>query len=328
MTKPPGAKSSAVNRRHRTRKGFRNPSPDAGVRSPWQVLRWALTRKRRGENPKPLPQQHYPASPVAPAQLRVLWIGHSSLLVETASGLRILLDPVFSRTCSPLAWAGPARFHPPGISLKQLPTVHAVLISHNHYDHLDRATIKRLLQQQPQPEIICPLGLAKWFQKLGAKRVVEMDWWRAHSLDDLQVTATQAQHWSRRHLLDTNRSLWCGYYLRPAAGPSLHFAGDSGYFSGYKTIAERLGPPDIAALPIGAYEPRWFMKVAHQDPEEAVQAYRDLAADHFMAIHHNTFRLTDEPPEEPALRLQAEWQRRGLPPAKLWVPNPGDYRDF
>lgn len=256
--------------------------------------------------------------------MRVFWIGHSAVLVEFGSGRRVLIDPVFGDRCSPVTWLGPRRYHPPGLPLEQVLPVDAVLISHNHYDHLDLTTIRKILSATAGAQrFIVPLRLGRWFAAKGAKCIEQLDWWETTDIAGIRVTATPAQHWSKRGIGDLNRSLWCGYRLECAAR-SFYFSGDSGYFPGYREIGERFGAVEVAALPIGAYEPRWFMKVAHQSPEEAVQAYRDLHAQTFMAVHHNTFPLTDEPADEPAKRLGIAWERAGYSYSRLWVPQPGE----
>jgi N-acyl-phosphatidylethanolamine-hydrolysing phospholipase D len=287
-----------------------------------------LGRRAQGVDPVSIAPRTYPTQPVPPRAMRVVWIGHSSLLVEFGGGPRVLIDPVFSATCSPIPGIGPRRFHAPGIGLGDLPHVDAVLVSHNHYDHLDAPSIRHLVKRSGGAQLfVVPLGLGSWFHARGARNVRELDWWEENQVGVGRVLATPAQHWSKRGFADTNRSLWCGF--RIDSGPrSFYYAGDSGYFAGYAEVAQRLGPVELAALPIGAYEPRWFMKVAHQSPEEAVQAYRELRAQSFLAVHHNTFRLTDEPPDEPARRLRVAWERAGYSPSKLWIPDPGEFAVF
>ena len=307
---------------------FRNLDPAAAPRPPLAVFKWMMSRRRQGANPTRLQPRQYSTAPVASGTMRVFWIGHSSLLVEFGSGPRVLIDPLFSDTCSPIPGIGPRRFHQPGIPFDQIPTVDAVLISHNHYDHLDTPTIRTIIKASGgQMHFVIPLGLGGWFSRVGAKNIEELDWWDTKQLRGARITATPAQHWSKRGFGDTNRSLWCGFRIDCGAR-SFYYAGDSGYFNGFAQIASRLGSVEIAALPIGAYEPRWFMKVAHQSPEEAVQAYRDLHAKTFLAVHHNTFRLTDEPPDEPARRLRVAWERAGYAPNRLWIPQPGEHALF
>ena len=195
-----------------------------------------------------------------------------------------------------------------------------MVISHNHYDHLDHPTIRRL---GGEPHYVVPLGLSRWFRRRHCHGVREMDWWQTTEIHGLRITATPAQHWSKRTVLDTNRTLWCSYVIE-YGHHKLFFAGDSGYYPGFRSIGEKIPGITIAALPIGAYAPEWFMGDVHMSPEQAVRAYHDLHARHFIAIHHSTFQLTDEPPEEPLHRLADEWKRRHHSPANLWIPRPGE----
>jgi L-ascorbate metabolism protein UlaG (beta-lactamase superfamily) len=243
------------------------------------------------------------------------------MLIE-AAGVRILTDPVYSDTCSPVPGNGPRRFHPPGIPFEELPSVDVVLVSHNHYDHLDRPTIGRL---GDGPRYVVPPGLGKWFRRLGCSKVTELDWWEEVDAGGARITATPAQHWSKRAAADTNRSLWCGFAIS-AGGLSVFFAGDSGYCDGFGRIGGRIGPFTVAALPIGGYAPPWFMGEVHMNPEEAVAACADVGARILLPIHHGTFRLSDEEPAEPAERVRAEWERRGNALADLWLLNPGENR--
>ncbi len=199
------------------------------------------------------------------------WIGHATVLLQL-KGRNILTDPHFSERASPVSWTGPKRAIPPGVALEDLPEIHAVLISHDHYDSLDRTTIRRL-RNRPGGEhtvFFVPLGLQAWFADLGVTRVVELDWWGRHEETGLEVLAVPVQHWSKRGLIGRNRTLWAGWVVR-RGGFSFFFVGDSGYTPLFKEIGRRLGPFDLTAIPIGAYEPRWFMGLHHMNPEEAVQ---------------------------------------------------------
>lgn len=194
-----------------------------------------------------------------------------------------LIDPVLSERASPLSFYGPKRKTPTPLTVEQLPAVDAVLISHNHYDHLDRRTVRQLARCFPQAEFIVPLGLKRWFRRYRLK-VHELDWWQSLSLGELTVYATPARHWSMRTLWDRNRSLWCGWVIHHPA-LRFYFSGDSGYSARLAEIGQRLGPFDVAALPIGAYAPRWFMQEQHMDPQQSVALYRELNQPRAIPIH-------------------------------------------
>jgi N-acyl-phosphatidylethanolamine-hydrolysing phospholipase D len=269
-----------------------------------------------------------PARPLAlPGEIRVTWIGHATFLIQLGR-LNLLTDPVFSDRVSPVSWAGPRRLVPPALSVDELPSIHAVLLSHSHYDHLDRPSVIRLHRRfGDELEWITPLGYQDWFRELGVEAVRELDWWERGELDGTGgpagITACPAQHWCRRGFR-TNQRLWAAYGVEGPAGQRVFFGGDSGYFPGYREIGERMGPFDLLLLPIGAYEPRWFMKTSHMNPEDAVQAYRDLGGRGvFVGTHWGTFRLTDEHPLEPPRRTRRAWRSAGLPPGDLRLPGIG-----
>ncbi|MGB1722266.1 MAG: MBL fold metallo-hydrolase [Paracoccaceae bacterium] len=231
----------------------------------------------------------------------VIWIGQSSILLNH-NGVTILTDPHFSGRASPVGFAGPKRVTPAPFEISDLPIVDVVLISHNHYDHLDRTSIADLIAYQPSIKFFVPLGLAKTLRKWGANDVTELDWWQTAMLNGIEIQPTPVQHWSKRSFFDRNKSLWAGWMVK-WSDFSFYFAGDSGYSDDFKETAKRLGSPTIAAIPIGAYEPRDFMKAAHMNPEEAVKAFEDLEAKFGVAVHWGTFKLTTEPMDEPPERL-------------------------
>lgn len=232
----------------------------------------------------------------------VIWIGQSSILLNH-NGVTILTDPHFSGRASPVGFAGPKRVTPAPFEISDLPIVDVVLISHNHYDHLDRTSIADLIAYQPSIKFFVPLGLAKTLRKWGANDVTELDWWQTAMLNGIEIQPTPVQHWSKRSFFDRNKSLWAGWMVK-WSDFSFYFAGDSGYSDDFKETAKRLGSPTIAAIPIGAYEPRDFMKAAHMNPQEAVQTFVDLGAKYAFAIHWGTFKLTTEPMGEPKVRLR------------------------
>lgn len=296
---------------HHTEDGFRNVHNYHKSNSPGflDFLKW---RWQRNDKNIPSAESHnFPMAKNDPAFLRsnqtertLTWIGHATVLLQI-EGMNILTDPQFSERASPVQWAGPRRVVPPGLRLDELPHIDAVVISHDHYDSLDTGTIERLIARKGGMEttFFVPLGLKKWFEAAGARRVVEMDWWDRRELGPLEIIAVPVHHWSKRGLLGRNKTLWAGWVVR-SKDFGFFFSGDSGYTPHFKEIGDRLGPFDLAAIPIGAYEPRWFMKHHHICPEEAVQAHLDVRARKSVAIHWGTFILTDEPLDEPPKRLQ------------------------
>jgi N-acyl-phosphatidylethanolamine-hydrolysing phospholipase D len=256
-------------------------------------------------------------------------VGHATFLVQ-AGGLNLLTDPVWSRRASPSQLIGPARFVPPGVDFDALPPLDAILLSHDHYDHLDAPTVRRLHARFGDAvPWVTPLGYRAWFEGAGVRAVTELDWWEETRIEkggaSARVVCAPAQHWTRRRMREYNDRLWASYALIFAGGTRIYFGGDSGWFAGYDEIGERLGPFDVTMLPIGAYEPRWFMRPAHMNPEEAVRAYGQLGGrGKFVAMHWGTFRLTDEDPLEPPVRTRAAWRAAGLPERDLAIPRHGE----
>jgi len=313
---------------HHTGQGFRNlhPTADTGL---WGFLKW---RWQRVVNETPPPKScNFPMGYNDPQFLRtnrikttLTWIGHATVLLQL-NGKNILTDPQFSERASPLQWIGPRRVVRPGINLGELPPIDAVLISHDHYDSLDTPTITKLLHR-PGGErtfFFVPLGLASWFRDLGAKKVVELDWWNSEEVDGLRFIAVPAHHWSKRGILSRNQTLWSGWVVE-APDFRFYFAGDSGYQPIFKEIGRRLGPFDLSAIPIGAYEPRWFMKYHHLSPEEAVEVHVDVESKKSVAIHWGTFPLSDEPLDEPPGKLRSALERKGIPNSDFLVLKHGE----
>lgn len=267
----------------------------------------------------------------APDTFSATWIGHSSTLLQVG-GLNVLTDPVFCERASPLTWIGPARRSAPGIEIAALPPIDIVLVSHNHYDHLDRSAVSHLADANPETRWIVPLGLASLLRRWGIREVTELDWWETTEVGGMVITGTPSRHFSGRWLHDRNRTLWSGFALS-IGGWRGFYAGDTAYHDEFAEVGSRLGPFDFVMIPIGAYEPRWFMRAVHVDPEEAVQIYRDLISSHpdripplMLAIHWGTFRLTHEPMNEPPRRVREYWEGAGLDAARLWIARCGETR--
>ena len=255
----------------------------------------------------------------------VTWVGHSTLLVQL-EGANVLTDPQWSRRASPFSFAGPKRFMPPAVAFEELPPIHLVVISHDHYDHLDATTVRRLAAAH-HPRFLVPLGMKAWFADLGiVDDVDELDWWEARTVRGLTVTFVPAHHWSQRTPSDTNRRLWGGWVLR-GRDRRLYFAGDTAYFDGFKEITSRLGPIDLAALPIGAYLPAVIMKPSHLDPRQALDAFADLRARVMVPIHFGTFDLAEEPLEEPS-RLLEQLARARAVIDRVWILKHGETRSW
>jgi L-ascorbate metabolism protein UlaG (beta-lactamase superfamily) len=287
---------------HFTGKRFFNPDGSA-VPSWLDVLRWKLTSR-----PEPSPrfiadvEPSKPPKAVERGELRVTLINHSTVLLQQ-NGVHILTDPIWSERASPVTFAGPRRRRSPGVMWEDLPRIDLVLLSHNHYDHLDLATLLRL-RETGEPQFVVPLGLARLLRSQRIGPVHELDWGEALSLGQVRIHAVPAIHFSGRGVFDRNRTLWCGYVIE-AGGRLVYFAGDTAFGEHFAEIRERFGPPRLALLPIGAYEPRWFMSPVHMGPEEAVRAHKILAAATSIAIHYGTFQLGDEAVDTPKERLLA-----------------------
>jgi L-ascorbate metabolism protein UlaG (beta-lactamase superfamily) len=256
-------------------------------------------------------------------------VGHASLLIQ-AAGRNILTDPVWSERASPVAFAGPKRVTAPGIAFEDLPPIDAVLLSHCHYDHLDVATLRRL-QADHAPLMAMPLGNDAIVRAaVPEARCVVGDWWDRLPLGEgFATTLTPAYHWANRWPTDVRMALWAGHHLTTPSG-SVWFAGDTGYGDGviFREMRERLGAPDVALIPIGAYEPRWFMSAQHVNPAEAVRIFKDVDAGQALGIHWGTFQPTDEARDAPRLALASALAAAGLPPRRFVAAQPGAAYDF
>lgn len=298
---------------HHTKSGFRNPYVERNVRF-FDVIKWQLSKPdnvpdyESSVNTLPLAAIDSAAIAGPDTILQATWIGHSTLLVQL-DGQNILTDPMFSERCSPVSFAGPRRITPIPLQLDKLPAIDAVVISHNHYDHLDAGTVKAIGNAAVW---FVPLGLKEWFHGMGITRVIELDWWEEGELNGIKFVCTPSQHFSGRTPFDRNKALWCSWSIA-GENQRFWFAGDTGYNPvQFKEIGNRLGPFDLAAIPIGAYNPEWFMLSMHVNPEQAIQLHRDIKSRQSIGIHWGTFILTDEPIKEPPRLLEILLGANGL----------------
>ncbi len=308
-------------RAHHRADGFVNNYGPPGGRPLSDVLKWFRERSSNGLPKAPSAHVEGYAFPVIRPDLAFLhknrdritvtWIGHSTLFVQLG-GLNILTDPHFSERAFMVRFAGPRRMGPLPVKLADLPRVDLVLISHNHYDHLDLDTVTALRTQPGgSPLFVAPLGVDLWLNSQGVDRVERFDWWDSKRLLGIDVNFVPAQHWSSRTPWDRNATLWGGWVLK-TADFSFYFAGDTGYSKDFEDIGARFGGFDLAAIPVGAYLPRWFMKEQHVNPEEAVRIHRDVRAQRSIGIHWGTFELTDEPLDEPIGELPVARRMHGV----------------
>jgi N-acyl-phosphatidylethanolamine-hydrolysing phospholipase D len=294
-----------------------------------------------------------------PDTLTATWVGHSTVLLQLG-GVTVLTDPIWSARASPTPLLGPKRRVPAAVRFADLPPIDVALVSHNHYDHLDARTVRRLRRRDPAMPWVSPLGVTSWLHRRGVRHAWELDWWDTLHVGGARVTAVPARHFSARGIRDRMATLWCGYVVE-ADGWRVWFCGDSGMHSEWESIGARLGPFDAMLIPVGAYEPRWFMEPVHMTPEEAVGAYdavergsgRRSEADGakkrggapgrggppptgnippkrqppvMIPIHWGTFKLTDEPLDEPPARTRAAWAQAGHEPGALWLLRHGETR--
>ena len=257
--------------------------------------------------------------------IRATYINHATILIQV-DGLNILTDPIWSQRASPVTFAGPKRIRAPGIELSDLPEIDLVLISHNHYDHLDTATLKQLRQQQnKEPIIVSGLGNAALLRSLGYDQAIELDWSDSASVEGATVHFVECQHRSARGVFDQMRTLWGSFVIETSQG-NIYFAGDTGYSPHFKEQGERFGSFALSILPIGAYEPRWFMKDIHLNPEEAVQAHMDLNSQQSLGMHFGVFQLTWEPVDQPVIDLNASLEANRIDAERFWALEPGQAR--
>jgi L-ascorbate metabolism protein UlaG (beta-lactamase superfamily) len=314
--------SSSLPRRPGARRGadgrFLNPDGSVAGHPLGQV--WQMIREGQGTPwPRRLedPTQTLPAEP-PPGHAAVTFIGHATFLIRIAGGPILLTDPIWSERCSPLPFLGPRRARAPGLALEALPPLDAVLLTHNHYDHMDIPTLRRL----KPPRIVTGLGNAAILARNGLRGAEELDWWGETTVGGATITYLPARHFSARGIGDRGRSLWGGFAIGTPAGAIL-FAGDTAHGGHLAEIGRELGPFSIGLIPIGAYEPRWFMRSVHMGPEEAVQARSDARVQTAIAMHFGTFKLTQEGIDEPARTLAVARAKAGLAEGCFIVPRFG-----
>ncbi len=302
-------------------------NPDTPRQKFSQFLRW-ITSREQGPWRQSIADEPGPPPPerVHGTDLRVTFVNHSTFLLQTA-GLNLITDPVWAERASPVSFIGPKRRRVPGVRFDELPRIDAILLSHNHYDHFDKATLARLYKRDA-PAVFCPLGLAGPLRQLGFAEITELDWWQQISWRGLTVHCVPAQHFSARGIFDRNRTLWCGWMIEGEAG-SVYFAGDTGFGRLFEEIASSFPRIRLSLLPIGAYQPYWFMGPIHMAPSQSLYAHRILRSALSIATHFGTFPLADdgetdpveglerallqEPPEHPFLILK-EGEGRQIPP--------------
>jgi L-ascorbate metabolism protein UlaG (beta-lactamase superfamily) len=305
-------------------KRFLNPK-GVQAKGGMEVLKWMIQRKPGRW--KKMPEENYGQHPLGHYNdgIRITFVNHSTFLIQV-DGLNILTDPVWSNRVSPVWWAGPKRMKPPGIKLEDLPRIHVVALTHNHYDHLDLPTLRTIFGAH-HPKIITPLGIKEFLDGHYLSGAVEVDWWEEIVLDNkVKVQAVPAQHFSGRGFLDRDATLWCGYVLNTTFG-KVYFAGDTGYNDEtFKDIRARCGPIKISMLPIGAYKPDWFMSPIHVSPEESVRIHLEVGSETSIATHFGTFPLADDGHDDPVSDLRLALEKYQLPPEAFLVLKEGEVK--
>lgn len=307
---------------HFNGKRFFNTGPYT-KKSLWDLIKWGITRNR---GPWPRTRMKHPEikPPVVTGEqnVNICYINHASILISTKH-INILTDPIWSERASPFSFVGPKRIQDPGIRFSDLPRIDIVLISHNHYDHLDIPTLKQL-HNKFNPLFIVPLANKKILQKHGIQKIQELDWWQEKAIEDSVITLLPSQHWSSRTLFDRFKSLWGAYGIL-VNRKRIYFAGDTGYGKHFSEVYQHWGKPEVACLPIGAYEPRWFMHDNHMTPEEAVLAHLDLHASYSIAIHFGFWQLGDDGFEQPVIDLAHAIEKYEIDKNKFMVLPPGNH---
>lgn len=324
------AATAAKRPAHHTEKGFQNPGYSAHPHSVGLGVGLGFLTRRtaaalvgpEGSPPELIANDGAkPREAARSGRATVTWVGHSTLLV-TMDGVTFLTDPTWSSTASPIP-IGPRRFVEPGLRIEDLPHIDFVVVSHNHYDHMHLDTLASLAKKGAR--ILVPLGNAATLERAGISRVTELDWWEHISIESAEIHCAPARHWSRRGLFDRDRALWSGWVVE-SKSRRFYFAGDTGSFDGFSEIRERIGEPDLAAMPIGAYDPAEIMRPSHVNPEEAVAGLVDLDAGRGLAVHFGTFDLSDEPIDEPPRRFLEASRLAGRGADRDWVFAVGETR--
>jgi L-ascorbate metabolism protein UlaG (beta-lactamase superfamily) len=293
------------------------PFDDKGI---FDLLSWKMGSMSESTPwPDEIDAKQFKSSSQRSVKPIVTVINHASVLIQV-DNLNILTDPHYSLRASPVQFAGPKRVVKPGIAFDDLPPIDIVLISHNHYDHLDLDTLTRL-KNRDAPKFVAGLKTKSFLEDNGITPAIDLDWWKSIAANKTKITFVPSQHWSARGIFDKREMLWGGFYIENSY--KIYFAGDTGYGKFFKTIKEKLGAPDLSLIPIGAYEPRWFMKDAHLNPKDALQAFKDLESKKMIGIHFGTFKLTDEGYNDPIETLHEEIKSLNIDPLKVIVPTFG-----
>jgi L-ascorbate metabolism protein UlaG (beta-lactamase superfamily) len=287
----------------------------------WGFIKWQMSGgKSEWPDWVDSPQSSKKIESLQANKTQVTFINHASFLIQIGA-VNVLTDPIWSERCSPFTWVGPKRHRRPGVRFEDLPPIHVVIVSHNHYEHMDLESLK-LLDQKHQPLFLVGLGNKAFLERHGINNVQEFDWWGSQEIKGVNFTFVPVQHFSGRGLNDRFKTLWGGFVLDSKRHKML-FAGDTGYASHFRQIREKFGPMDLSLLPIGAYEPRWFMKDMHMNPADAVQAHLDLESKLSIGMHFGTFKLTDEAIDDPGKHLEEAKTKRSLKPQEFLTPEFG-----
>ena len=303
---------------------FKNTDEDAAGKSFREFLKWSFTNKKPELVAIDSSDEWKELTPTSIDYL--VWIGHATYLINK-DGLTILTDPVFSKRASPVRFAGPKRLIPPAIPIDQLPNIDVITVSHNHYDHLDLRSLKKIYKANPNAIFLVPKGDKKRLERRGIENVKEFLWWEDIEIKGSKFTFTPVQHWSARGIADRNKSLWGGWFMN-LKSEIIYHAGDTGYSSDFIETKKRLGSPSLSLIPVGAYAPRWFMKTNHVNPPEAIQVAIDLESERNFGMHWGTFQLTDEEIMEPPELLNQALEERGLSEDFFKVLKPGQVVGF